>query len=134
MLEELDDEQSALELLERALRYLSATAKDIDDKTIRAVLEEAFKDDGGSIMAGFVEKWIEQGKEEGLQEGLQEGQQQGRRDSVLDLLMLRFDAAPVSIANRLEEISDLEILRQLNLRAATADSLSEFEQYLETLK
>lgn len=85
-------------------------------------------------MAGFVEKWIEQGKEEGLQEGLQEGQQQGRRDSVLDLLMLRFDAAPVSIANRLEEISDLEILRQLNLRAATADSLSEFEQYLETLK
>ena len=134
LLNEWDDEKSALELLETALRYLSATAKEINDQKIRAALEEAFKKDGGSIMGGFVEKWIEKGKEEGLQEGLQEGRQRERRDSILDLLMLRFDATPVSITNRLEEISDLETLRQLNRRAATADSLSEFEQYLETLK
>lgn len=134
LLNELDDEQSVLELLEKILRYLSAMAKDIDDHTVRAALKEGFKDDGGSIMGGFVEKWIEKGKQEGLEEGKKEGLQEGRRDSILDLLMLRFDAAPVSIANRLEKISDLETLRKLNRQAATADSLAEFEQYLETLK
>lgn len=88
-------------------------------------------------MGGFVEKWIEQGKkqglQQGLQEGLQEGRQQERRNSILDLIRLRFDAAPPSIADRLEGITDLETLRQVNLQAATADSLAAFEKYLETL-
>jgi predicted transposase/invertase (TIGR01784 family) len=138
LLKEWDDEQSAMELLEKALRYLSATARDIDDNTIRAALNEVFKNDGGSIMGGFVEKWIEHGKQEGLKEGKQEGLEEGRqqeiRNSILDLLLLRFDAASPAIADRLGQITDLETLRQLNRRAATADSLTTFEQYLETLK
>jgi hypothetical protein len=137
LLDELKDGKTALEYLEAALRYLSATAKDISDEQMKAALEEAFKDDGGSIMGGFVEKWIEKGKEEGLQQGLRQGQQEGQqalRNSILDLLVLRFDAAPVLILKRLEEVTDLEMLRQLVNKAATADSLSEFEQYLETIK
>jgi predicted transposase/invertase (TIGR01784 family) len=133
LLDELDDEQSALELLEKALRYLSATARDIDDNTIRAALNEAFKGDGGSIMGGFVEKWIEKGKQEGLQQGQQEGQQ-ALRYTILDLLMLRFDAAPASVLERLEEVTNLEVLRQLHHEAATAKSLTDFERHLETLK
>jgi predicted transposase/invertase (TIGR01784 family) len=125
LLDDWEDEKSALELLEKALRYLSATARDIDDKTIRAALEEAFRDDGGSIMAGFVEKWIEKGK--------QEGQQQGLRNAVYDLLLLRFDAAPTKVSARLAEITDLESLRQLHRQAATAESLATFEKYLENL-
>jgi flagellar biosynthesis/type III secretory pathway protein FliH len=84
-------------------------------------------------MGGFVEKWIEKGKEEGLQEGLQRGQQEGLRDAVFDLLLLRFDTASSPIADRLGEITDVETLRQLHLQAATAESLTDFEQYLETL-
>lgn len=133
LLEEWDDKESAIDLLEKALRYLSATAKEIDDRTIRAALKEAFKDDGGSIMGGFVEKWIEKGKQEGLQQGQKEGQQQGLRNAIFDLLLLRFDAASATVSNRLAGITDLETLRQLHLQAATAESLADFEQYLETL-
>jgi predicted transposase YdaD len=81
-------------------------------------------------MGGFVEELIEQGK----QEGLQEGQQQGLRNSILDLLLLRFDAASASISDRIGKISNLETLKQLNRQAATAETLNDFEQYLDALK
>jgi predicted transposase/invertase (TIGR01784 family) len=127
---ELADGKTALEYLEVALRYLSAAAKDLTAEGMKLALDEAFKDDGGSIMGGFVEKWTEQGK----QAGLQEGQQQGIRNSILDLLMLRFDAAPLSVPTRLTQVNDIEMLRQLRREAATADSITAFEVYLETLK
>jgi flagellar biosynthesis/type III secretory pathway protein FliH len=132
----LKDGKTALEYLEAAIRYLSATAKDISDEQMKAALEAAFKDDGGSIMGGFVEKWIEKGKQEGLQEGMQLGKQEGQqalRNAIIDLLLLRFDATPTSIIEGLENISDLETLRQLNRQAATAESLTNFEQYLASL-
>jgi flagellar biosynthesis/type III secretory pathway protein FliH len=123
--------------LEVALRYLSAAAKDLTAEGMKLALDEAFKDDGGSIMGGFVEKWIEQGKqqglEQGLEQGLQEGRQQERRNSILDLLLLRFDAAPTSVSNRLAQITDLDLLRQVNRKAATAESITAFEQYLQSL-
>jgi predicted transposase YdaD len=81
-------------------------------------------------MGGFVEELIEQGK----REGLQEGQQQGLRNGILDLLLLRFDAASASISDRLGEVTELEALKQLNRKAATAESLTDFEQYLDSLK
>jgi hypothetical protein len=77
-------------------------------------------------MSGFVEELIEQGK--------QEGQQQGLRNAILDLLRVRFDAASPSIVNRLEEVTDLEALILLNRQAGTAESLTDFEQYLNSLK
>lgn len=129
---QLADEKTALEYLELALRYLSAAAQDITAEEMRVKLDETFKDDGGSIMAGFVEKWIEQGKAEGLQEGLQEGQQ-ALRNTIMDLLLLRFDAAPKTVSHRLREITDLETLRMLARQAASVGSLPEFEKQLETL-
>jgi hypothetical protein len=65
---------------------------------------------------------------------LQEGQQQGLRNGILDLLLLRFDAASASISDRLGEVTELEALKQLNRKAATAESLTDFEQYLDSLK
>jgi hypothetical protein len=79
-------------------------------------------------MSGFVEELIEQGKQEGLQVG-----QQALRNAILDVLMLRFDAAPPTVSGRLEKINDLETLRQLNREAVTAESLAAFEQFLNTL-
>jgi hypothetical protein len=51
----------------------------------------------------------------------------------LDLLLLRFDAAPAAISERLSEITDLETLRELNRQAATAESLTAFEQFFDSL-
>jgi predicted transposase/invertase (TIGR01784 family) len=136
VLEGLKDGKTALEYLESALRYLSAASKEITAAEMNKALNEAFKDDGGSIMGGFVEKWIEQGKQEGIkvgkQEGLEEGQQ-ALRNTILDTLLLRFDASVPAISSRLEEINDLETLRELNRQAVAAESLATFEQHLETL-
>jgi predicted transposase/invertase (TIGR01784 family) len=126
----LADRNLAVEFLQVVVYYVSATTKDVTVKKVNNAVNTAFKKDGGSIMSGFVEELIEQGK----QQGLEEGRQRELRNSILDLLLLRFDAASPSLSNRLEEINDLEALRQLNRQAATAETLSDFEQYLETLK
>ena len=136
MLDELKDGKTALEYLEVALRYLSASAKNISDEQITTALEEAFKDNGESIMAGFVEKWIEHGKQEGLQEGLQLGKlegQQALRSAIINLLQVRFEVIPSSIGNELGTITNLALLQQLHFQAATAESLTAFEDYMASL-
>ncbi|MFZ0545762.1 MAG: Rpn family recombination-promoting nuclease/putative transposase [Candidatus Promineifilaceae bacterium] len=128
----LANRKIAVEFLQVVIIYISTTAKEMTVEQVSSAIDTAFKDDGGAIMGGFVEELIEQGKRQGKQEGLQEGQQ-ALRSAILDLLRIRFDAAPPSLTNRLGEITDLELLRQLNRQAATAESLTAFEQYLNTL-
>jgi hypothetical protein len=88
-------------------------------------------------MPTIAERWIEQGKEIGLEEGIEQGVHVGQlralRNSISDLLLLRFDAAPAAISERLSEITDLETLRELNRQAATAESLTAFEQFFDSL-
>ncbi len=127
-LAELADKNLAVEFLQVVVYYVSTTQK-ITAKKVSNAIDQAFKDDGGSIMSGFVEELIEQGKKEGLQEG----QQQGLRNAILDLLLLRFDAASISISDQVGEITDLGILKKLNRQAATAETLLAFQQYLESV-
>jgi predicted transposase/invertase (TIGR01784 family) len=128
----LPDRNMAVEFLQIVVIYVSVVAKDVTAEQVSNAIDAAFKDDGGAIMGGFVEALIERGKQEGLKEGLQEGQQ-ALRNTILDLLLLRFDAASTSITNRIGEITDLEKLRLLARQAGTAESLTNFEQYLDTL-
>jgi predicted transposase/invertase (TIGR01784 family) len=125
----LSDRNMAIEFLQVVVIYVSVVAKDITTEQVSNAIDAAFKDDGGAIMGGFVEELIEQGK----QEGLQEGQQQGLRNAILDLLLLRFDAASASISDRIGKITNLETLRQLNRQAATVETLTAFEEYLDTI-
>lgn len=129
----LQDRNLAVEFLRIVVIYVSVAVNDVTAAQVSHAINEAFQDDGGKIMSGFVEELIEQGKKEGLQEGLQEGQQQALRNTIFDVLLLRFDAAPPSIVDRLREVTDLETLRQLNRQAVIAESLSDFEQSLASL-
>jgi hypothetical protein len=122
----LANREIGVEFLKIVVIYISTTAKAITAEQVNNALNAAFKDDGGAIMGGFVEELIEQGK--------QVGQQQGLRNAILDLLRVRFDAAPLSIINRLEKVIDVEVLILLNRQAGTAESLADFEQYLNSLK
>ena len=107
--------------------YVSAAAKVTQDD-VKAALETGFTQDGGMIMTDLLTEWIE----EKVEKGLQKGQQQAMVNSILDILLLRFDAAPPTVSERLAKIESIETLRELNRRAVTADSLAEFEQLLDT--
>ena len=128
----LSDRNMAIEFLQIVVIYISVVAKDVTAEQVSNAIDAAFKDDGGTIMGGFVEELIEQGKQEGIKVGKQEGQQ-ALRDATLNLLRLRFDAVSPSVTNRLTQVTDLEVLGKLNNQAATAETLTDFEQYLETL-
>ena len=109
------------------LVYVSAAAA-VTQEDVKVALEATLTQDGGPTMTDFVTEWIE----EGIEKGLQKGQQQAMINSILDILLLRFDAAPPTVSQRLAEIESIETLRELNRRAVTADSLAEFEQLLDT--
>jgi hypothetical protein len=71
--------------------------------------------------------------EQGLEQGLEQGQRQALREGILELLSIRFDAAPTSMVKELEAIEALDSLRALHRQAATAETLASFEQFLFSL-
>ncbi|MBC2695735.1 MAG: hypothetical protein HF982_10770 [Desulfobacteraceae bacterium] len=86
---------------------------------------------------GLVSVLKEEGRQEGIQQGMQQGIQQGMqqsaRESVIDILELRFEIIPKSILNRLNEIYDPSILKILHRKAIKVNSLEEFEQIINLM-
>ncbi|MFZ0548595.1 MAG: hypothetical protein WAM60_24310 [Candidatus Promineifilaceae bacterium] len=74
---------------------------------------------------GLVDKWNELDEQEGEHDAL--------RNSVLDLLLARFNTDPTVVADRLAKISDVEKLRELHFQATMAESLTDFEEYLDII-
>jgi hypothetical protein len=116
-----------------ALRYLSVAADQVTREELTAAYHEVMRDQGDDIMPTLAEQWIEEGKEVGLQQGLLEGKKEGIIISILDLLRLRFDAAPASLTERLSLIEEPEALSLILRQAATAESLTAFEAYLDSV-
>ena len=87
----------------------------------------------GGMMNRFTEAWTKEALEKGLAQGLEQGQQRALRESILDLLSIRFDAAPVLVVEQLDAIGEIDSLRALHRRAATDKSLASFEQFLLSL-
>ena len=79
---------------------------------------------------------IEQGKVEGIEQGKVEGIEQGERkfavESILDLLGMRFPSEDVqSLKPKLEEISDLNLLKTLNRATYATESFMDFMDMLQ---
>ncbi len=66
-------EQSGLEYLRTALRYLSATTQQTEVPRVRQALAQAFPANEGGLMQTMAQAWIEEGFIKGRQEGRQEG-------------------------------------------------------------
>jgi len=136
LLWELANKETALEYLETILRYVSAAAESVTQEALMEVLETALSGQEGDIMPTIAERWIEQGLQKGLQKGFEEGLLQGQqalRESILDLLHLRFDVSSSSVVEQLGAVRDIASLRALLRHAATATTLAEFEQFLASL-
>lgn len=125
--------KTAAEFLYVALRYVSVAAEQVTKEELAAAYQKVISDQGDDIMPTLAEQWIEEGKQEGLQQGLREGKKQGILNSIVDLLRLRFDVAPPVLTERLATIEEPETLSLILRQAATADSLSDFERFLDTL-
>jgi len=69
--------------------------------------------------------------EAGRQEGRQEGMLQTARSAVLEVLTVRFNSVPLDLTNRVNQIADIAILKDLLKRAISIGSIAEFEQILD---
>lgn len=82
-------------------------------------------------MTTLAQQWIQEGEQAGLEKGIQKGLQKGlraMRNSILDLLKVRFDTADLALVQNLEKIDDLDTLRIILTQVATADSITQVEQ------
>lgn len=67
------------------------------------------------------------------EEGIEQGALQTRREDVLDLLSIRFEEVPSSLAEMINTIGDEALLKTLLRLAATAGSLAEFQEAIAPL-
>ena len=72
--------------------------------------------------------------ERGIQQGIQQGIRQGRLLSVLDVISERFTPNDAErLKPTLESIADVDLLRQVLVKASEAKTVSEFQGALNAL-
>jgi len=71
LIEQVEDRTTALEILESLLRYYVQGTGRVEERDVRALLEQ--NPTGDPIMQTFIDRYIEQGRQAGRQEGRQEG-------------------------------------------------------------
>ncbi|MCL4868366.1 MAG: Rpn family recombination-promoting nuclease/putative transposase [Anaerolineae bacterium] len=130
---ELENQEKALQSLVTVLRYLAVTAERVTPEQMQQVLAPVLQYQGDELMSTLAQQWIEEGRQQGMQQGMQQGLLQAMRQNVVELLEERFPAQGRKFRGRIEAIHNLDTLRLLVRRAATVDSLAEFEQALDTL-
>ncbi len=67
----------------------------------------------------------------GIEKGIERGAVQNARESVMTVLRLRLTEVSPELIDKLNNISDLPVLKQLLEAAVTVNSLGEFQQLLE---
>ena len=74
-------------------------------------------------------------KAEGVKEGIERGIERGVkaiRESILEILALRFQSIPDELLRQIDKLTELDRLKALLRGAAVAGSLEEFEHFVET--
>jgi hypothetical protein len=61
------------------------------------------------------------------------GMEKGMRESVIDALEIRFENVPSELVNKISQIQDTSLLKNLLRQAITLDSISDFQGYLNQL-
>ncbi|CCI12528.1 conserved hypothetical protein [Microcystis aeruginosa PCC 9806] len=61
------------------------------------------------------------------------GMEKGMRESVIDALEIRFENVPSELVNKISQIQDTSLLKNLHRQAITLDSISDFQGYLNQL-
>lgn len=65
-----------------------------------------------------------------MQEGIVQGALQNARESVVEVLEIRFEVVPPELIEAINEIDDTSFLKELHRQAIALDSLEAFQQFL----
>ena len=106
----------------------------------RAVLEQivsetrphlGLSDEEEQLMQSMADHYFEQGREQGIEQGIERGAHQMSIETTLNILTERFSNVDAdALRTRLEAVTDLNRLKQLNLTAALAESFNAFQEAL----
>ncbi|NET62706.1 MAG: hypothetical protein F6K47_43445 [Symploca sp. SIO2E6] len=66
----------------------------------------------------------------GMQRGIKQGTVQTARESVLEVLTVRFEVVPPEVIEAINQIEDVSVLKQLLREAIAISSMVEFQQLL----
>lgn len=70
---------------------------------------------------------------EGFEKGEQQGQLKRARKAISDVLKARVDVVPLSVLKEIENIDSLTGLEELLTKAATVESIEEFQEILKKI-
>jgi len=128
LIEQIDDRETAVEVLESLLRYYVQGTGAVDEPEARKLLQQTST--GEPVMQTFIDRYIEQGREQGLAQGLEQGIEQGidlgrkqGEEAVLLRLIERRFGRPSSAVRRRIKAADAETLLDWSERILTADSI-----------
>ncbi len=138
------DRQYVLNLL-RFIDWVMVLPKELEirfDEEIKFYEEDKKMPYIMSFERRAIEKGIEKGREEGMEKGREEGMEKGvelgalqtAREGILDILQLRFNKVSKALADRINAIGDLQILRQLHKHSVTVASLAEFRRLMDAVR
>lgn len=99
-----------------ALRYLYYGAKAVTLADLRSAVEQIFAE-GDELMTTIAEGLMEQGRVEGLREGILE--------SIGIVLELKFGAQGLQLLPELQQIADVDLLRQVQWSLRTVATVAQ---------
>ncbi len=126
--EEID---AALE--ERVVQFIEPIRKQEIRKTLVSILDYALQCASDLTDEGFLQavEGLGEMRDDIMSALIGKWMAEGRRDSIVDVLVARFDSVPEGLREALRTISDSERLVRLTATAATCESV---EQFAENLK
>lgn len=164
MVVDVVNQPSGMEMVVALLRYLSRAGVKLRKEEVVEKLVELLPKEGGILMQTMADEWIEEGKAIGLKEGEKKGREEGikegerggeikgilraRRETIVQVLQVRFPPNPqlaatlpypsneellAQITQQLAQISDDAILNQLVNRALTVVVLPDFATSVQAL-
>ena len=120
----VNDQGTALEILESLLRYYVQGTQRVDEHDVRELLQQT--PSGDPLMQTFIDRYIEQGRVQGhvqgWEQGIEHGKQQGEAAVLLRQILLKF-GPPSEAVYRLVSAADTETLLRWSERILTAESV-----------
>ena len=113
----------SVEAVERFFRYMLNA--NVDRQGFDASVKQLHSKNLTELAMTLADRIREEGLETGLQKGRQEGIASLHR-ALLEVLEVRFGAAPAGLAETLSTVSDLEQLKTLHRAALTSPDLESF--------
>jgi hypothetical protein len=120
LIDQIDDRETAVEVLESLLRYDVQGTGVVDEPEVRELLQQTST--GEPAMQTFIDRYIEQGREQGIQQGIDLGRKQGEEAVLLRLIERRFGRPSDAVRSRIQA-ADAETLLDWSERILTADSI-----------